>query len=499
MKNGHSNARPGSLSFVIPAILIMVAFLLCTSAQAAVVPIDISVGKSAIHTITGADTKYKTVIISDPAIADAVIVNPKALRIRGKKAGSTDMIIYYNDGKKDTFDLNVNVDISLVELRIKELAPNDNIQVQGLKNVVIVKGTVSSKEKYDHINDLLKSIGTNITSKELVYLQGGIVKEVDNTGSADDTGIKVINMLEVIDVPQVLLQISIASVDRKAVRDLGINWAYASEKAIGVFSGVGGATSGAAVISSALALTSNGSTSPVTSTGGPQLGVLDVRNNTAYLLKALASKGLAKMLAEPNLIVKSGEQGRFKAGGSFPYPTVQSISGGTGTSSSAISVTFQDFGVIMDFKPVVRDSGIIQLNLVHGEVSSLDFANGVSIGGTQVPLIISDTLNTSVDLRDGEAFVVAGLMQDDWAKKLDKLPILGDIPILGAFFRDQHMQKEERELVFFITPKIVKATAPGAKTELPGANEPSAAQKEDQKWIPLMPNERSIDPEKVGR
>jgi Flp pilus assembly secretin CpaC len=143
----------------------MAVFLFCASAQAAVIPIDVTVGKSAIHSVTDPELKYKTVIISDPDIADAAIVNPKSLRIRGKKAGSTDMIIYYSDGNKDTFDLNVNADTGALEERIKEVAPGDPIQFRALKNTIIVMGTVSTQERYDRIHSLLLSIGERRTKR----------------------------------------------------------------------------------------------------------------------------------------------------------------------------------------------------------------------------------------------------------------------------------------------------------------------------------------------
>lgn len=498
MKIRLSNARPGRQSFVIPAILVAVVFLLCASAQATVIPIDVTAGKSAIHTITDPEQKYKTVIISDPDIADAAIVNPKALRIRGKKAGSTDMIIYYNDGTKDTFDLNVNADTGALEDRIKEVAPGDPIQFRALKNTIIVMGTVSTQERYNRIYSLLLTIGkTYKTTKTTSYLQGGqtlVTDTMTTEGGGEDSKINFVDMIEIAEIPQVLLQITVASVDRKALKDLGINWSEVA-KGIAVFSTVGSALpfnkitdlvpSGAAPLTGIQTFSNNANFS-----------VIDTHNGTAYMIRALSSKGLAKVLAEPNLIVKSGEVGEFLAGGEFPIPLVTGASAGT---VAAVTVEYKKFGVMLDFKPTVKETGVIQLKLDPIEVSALDPANSVTLNGFVIPGLKTDTVRTSVDLREGESFVIAGLIREDWGKNLQKFPILGDIPILGAFFREQHMEKTERELVFLVTPKLIKPMLVGSKTELPGANEPSAAQTDDMRWFPMGPTSRTLDPEKIGK
>jgi pilus assembly protein CpaC len=476
----------------------MAVFFFCASAQAAVIPIDVTVGKSAIHSVTNPELKYKTVIISDPEIADAAIVNPKALRIRGKKAGSTDMIIYYNDGTKDTFDLNVNADTGALEERIKEIAPGDAVQFRAMKNTIIVMGTVSSQERYDRIYSLLLSIGkTYKTTKTVSYLQGGQTLTTEGTtteGGGEDSKIYFVDMIEVIDIPQVLLQITVASIDRTALKDLGINWSQIS-KGVALFS-----TVGSALPFDTLTNIGAGSGGALggdqTFQNNPNFSVVDTQNGTSYMIRALSNKGLAKVLAEPNLIVKSGEEGNFLAGGEFPIPIVTSATSGT---TAAVTVEYKKFGVQLHFKPIVKETGVIQLKLDPAEVSSLDFANAVRLSGFLIPALKTDTVTTSVDLREGESFVIAGLLRDDWSKNLSKFPILGDIPILGAFFREQHMEKTERELVFLVTPKLIRPMVAGSKTELPGVDEPSAAQKEDQKWFPLMPTGRTLDAEKIGK
>jgi pilus assembly protein CpaC len=449
---------------------------------------EVVVGKSAIMTLPAAVSR---VSLADPAIADVLVLTPRELQINGKKIGSTSLIVWDKAGTKTFFDVDVIIDNSQLKDRLAEIAPGDDVQVKVVKDSVIVSGTVKSPDRLLRINAILDSYKGD--------------------------GVKVVNLVEVGEMPQVLLQITVASMDRKAARDLGINWSY-SEAHLTVDSAVSSLTGGLTSISGLLAgSTTSGLTSDVT---GATFSVVDWHNGTQYLLKALASKGLAKILAEPNLLVKSGATGHFVAGGEFPYPVIQSGSSGGVTP---VTIHFKEFGVRMNFQPVVKESGLIQLNMgrppqpstvITGkdtftqfidngesgiEVSSLDYANSVTVPGSnfRVPALKKDAVSTNVDLKEGESFIIAGLINEEWSKNLNKLPLLGDIPILGAFFRDQSMSKTERELIFIITPKIMKPMPPGQRAELPGANEPTSRQIDDLRWVPLLPTYRSNDAEQL--
>jgi pilus assembly protein CpaC len=194
------------------------------------------------------------------------------------------------------------------------------------------------------------------------------------------------------------------------------------------------------------------------------------------VLQALTTKGLAKILAEPNLVVKSGMKGEFNAGSKIPYHVLISTGG-----SSQATISWQDVGVKLVFAPEILDNGIIKLKIEPAEVSSL----GSTLQANGYPIINTRNVNTSVDLRDGESFVLAGLLQQDEIRSMSKIPLLGDIPFLGALFRSTEKELTETELVFFITPKIVKAMAPGTKQELPTDKAPTPEQEHDLRWIPL--------------
>jgi len=476
-------------------VLALAAYLAMSSGAAfaaSSIRTEVVAGKSSVMTLPDMVSR---VSLADPAIADVVVLTPREIQINGKKIGSTSLIVWDKGGNKTFFDLDVIFDVKAIKEKLAAVAPGDDINIQVLNDTLIVSGTVSSAERLKRVNEILNQYG-------------GKGKE--------GISIKVANLVEIGDLPQVLLQITVASIDRKATRDLGINWTTVSEN-LTIDSAVSSVTGG---LTSITGLTA-GATNPVQDTAGitgATFSVVDWRNGTQYLLKALAGKGLAKILAEPNLLVKSGSTGTFLAGGEFPFPTVQSVS--SGGANTPITVEFKEFGIRMNFTPVVRESGMIQLNMGRPpqksmiqnekglfdyvdtgekgiEVSSLDLANAVTIAGTRVPALKKDAVSTNVDLREGETFVIAGLINEEWSNNLNKLPILGDIPILGAFFRDQAMRKTERELVFIVTPKIIKPMPAGDRVQLPGSNEPTPEQMDDMRWMPLLPTYRSIDPEQL--
>ena len=193
------------------------------------------------------------------------------------------------------------------------------------------------------------------------------------------------------------------------------------------------------------------------------------------MIQALTTKNLAKVLAEPNLLVKSGQKGEFLAGSKIPYTTLVST-GGTSTTS----IVFETVGVKLNFAPVVMENGNIALNIDPAEVSSI--AGTLQVNG--YPIIDTRTIRTFAELKDGESLVLAGLLDEEHIKTMSKVPILGDIPILGALFRSTQDDLKEKELVFFITPKVVKPMAPDTKFELPTDKSTKDLEKE-LNWIPM--------------
>jgi pilus assembly protein CpaC len=461
----------------------------------------------------------KAINVSNPGTPgqpEAPGMGKTEIKIDGEYPGKATLIVWDKDEKKQFFDINVVADISDLEKRIADIAKDDapNIHITRLNDTIIVSGTVSLRERKARIEDLLKSIAYPVGSKEIAYLQGGQTTETEkNFGDPNDKTLRYVSMIEVANSPQIDLQITVASIDRNALRELGINWAYVSRN-LTIDTAISSVSPGLTAITNLVSGTHGGS---LTTQGiqGANIGVVHSPSGTQFLIKALASKGLARVLASPDLLVRDGDVGTFLAGGEFPVPVVQSGTvGGTGNNSTSISVEWKKFGVLMNMKPVVKEDGSIEINMenntdINGkapgsgeencgiEVSSLDYADAVQFSGFTIPALKVDRVNTSVELKDGETFVVGGILNEDWTKNLDKVPLLGDIPIIGAFFRDQKLTRNERELVFFITPKLVKPMAPGVKPAIPGADEPTKEQDNAFRFIPMLPNSISTDPLKL--
>ena len=384
--------------------------------------IEVTLGKSQVVDLKEPFTR---VSVTNPAIADIFVVTPNQLLINGKAAGVTSLVVFYPD-KTMYFDLLVQTDVGLLKERIKSIAPRSEIEVQATKDSIILNGSVFSEE-------LIGQVGT--------------VAEIFAPK-------KVVNLLKVGEVRthQVLLQVHVAEVDRRALNEFGVSWT-----AIGT-SFMGAAFPGSVFVPG---LSPFGNLLP--GVDSPNFAFSDLMTffvasgdrNYAAMVTATAQKGLLRTLAKPNLITLSGKEAKFLSGGEFPYPTQTGVGGGT-----AITVEFKPFGVQIIFTPVVREDQTISLK-VAPEVSSLDFSQGINQAGFTVPLIRTSRASTSLELKDGESFALAGLVNTAVRQQVSKIPLLGDIPILGALFRSTNFQKDESELLFLVTPRIVKASPPG--------------------------------------
>ncbi len=270
---------------------------------------------------------------------------------------------------------------------------------------------------------------------------------------------------------QVLIQIVVAEVARRALSELGFSWRLLGN----TFQG--GAFPGTPFFPPV---------GDLSDSGDPDLAFTELTNlffaspsrDYGGLVRALAERDLFRVLAKPNLITQSGTEARFLSGGEFPYPVVQSISG-------AISVEFRDFGVGLIFLPVVLDDGTINLR-VEPEISTLDFANSVVSAGTEVPTIRKNSAFTTLNLRDGESFAIAGLINNTVRQTVAKIPLLGDIPILGALFRSTQFQNDETELLFLVTVKLVKPFPPGSPAT-PDPTELLELRPEEKEEFTLVP------------
>jgi len=394
------------------------------------------------------------------------VLSPYELKLDGITIGSTSMIIWTKEDDEQGYTKTF-YDVKIVasnrddiESQIKEISQNDEIAVQYANDTVILSGKAAKEQTRTKAERIAQAFTA-----------------------------KIINNIEVSEPMQVLLQVKVAQVDKTSLKKMGISALMKGRTAEGFYNTVAAPSSGS---SSGSGGTSGGSGSSSSGSGimgavpgisgftpldAFQLGVSYFPSGIGAVIQALVTKGHAKVLAEPNLLVKSGQEGYFLAGSKIPYNVVQST-GGTATAS----VVFQDVGIKLKFKPEVLENGLIMLKIDPAEVSSI--SGTLAVNG--YPIIDTRSVNTSVELKDGESLVMAGLLQEDQIKTMSKIPLLGDIPILGALFRSSQTDIKEKELVFFVTPKIIKPLAPGTKTELPTDKKLSPEEERALQWVPTL-------------
>jgi pilus assembly protein CpaC len=433
---------------LIPAVT---AFLFAASAASALagVPTTVILNKSVLLNLKHS-ARYVTV--ADKEIVD--IPDPlrrNQLLINGKKIGSTNLIVWEEGVEKPTFfDIVVLGDQETVESAIRERAPKDAISAQYVNDTLVLSGTVANELTARKAEEVAKAYAT-----------------------------KVLNHITVDSAQQVLLQVKVAQVDKTSLKALGISTIVKGSTAEGFTNLVGAPSSknsggtGRSGLSGISGIAQTlGSFDPLDSFSA---GVAYFPAGIGAVLQALSTKGLAKLLAEPNLLVRSGQEGHFMAGSRIPYNVLVSTGGSTTTS-----IVFEDVGVKLRFKPVVLESGSINLKIDPAEVSSI--AGTLQVNG--YPIIDTRDVSTSVELKDGESLVLAGLLQEEQIKTMSKIPMLGDIPILGALFRATHDETREKELVFFITPKLVRPSPQGGEPLLP-TDKPTDEEEKELKWMPL--------------
>ena len=473
----------------ITVLLTLFAGLLIPGIGSAGVTTEVTVNKSVLLNL---QTPLERVSIATPSIAELIVISPTQLQINGSKIGTTSLIVWEKDGKSSFFDIRVKGDCSLLENQIREIAPNDSITVDYANDTIVLSGKAANDETIAKVVQIARAYAAKEDSDsgnsgqsaiQLLPMYGnGTAKDAEP--KENEPKLKVLNHIQIDDPQQVLLEVKVAQVDKNALKSLGLSAFARGESAEG-FSNLVGAPSGQLTVKD-----SSGNTiSEATGIAGPIAGLASISPLTPYqlgaslfkpgigaVLKALVTKNLAKILAEPNLLVKSGQEGKFLAGSKFPVQVVTGVGALSGTE-----IKYIDVGVKLNFKPVVMENGLIFLKIDPAEVSSIQGflpSNGY-------PIIDTREIRSDVQLKNGESLVLAGLLQEETIKTMSKIPLLGDIPILGALFRSTQDDLKEKELVFFITPKIVRPNAPDVKPQLPTDKKLTPEQEKEFRWIPL--------------
>lgn len=353
------------------------------------------------------------VSIGDPEIADAVTISPREVLVNGRKLGSTSLIIWEQNGTRRLYNVEVTVDAPALERQLRTLFPNEPIAVTASGNVLILSGRVSD---------------AGIARRALEIARG--------------TGATVIENLNIPPARQVLLQVRFAEVNRSAALQLGTQF------------GVGKTTAAL----NPEAPNEGDSFVQTLSDGLVRLFLFEDNVQFSAVLEALQSRGMFRSLAEPNLLAIEGREASFLAGGEIPIPVPQTGQNG------GITIVFKEFGIRLRFTPRVTIAGNVRLQ-VAPEVSSLDFANAIQFSGFLIPALRTRRADTEIELRPGQTFAIAGLMDNTVQRSTSRIPFLGDLPILGPLFRSRDVQENRTELLVLVTPQVVEPS--GVAPELP--------------------------------
>jgi len=410
--------------------------------------INVSIGKSAdVRT----DIGFSDITVGDPEVADVNVLTDRSLSILGKKSGTT-RVTAYGEGKKlvGIFDVEVSYDTSMLSTEITRRFPHAGIRVSTTNGKILLTGNAPDAMTLDQALTVARQFGPDV-----------------------------INSVSVNSPQQVMLEVRFIEASRQAGRELGVQWNSFGNKHIsnvgsrvgagqlpittpgGSFQQPGAVNGGRNVGAAELPI------SPIVAAGvlsgsapyGFLLGALSRAGvSIDVAINALEQKGLARSLAEPNLVALSGDTASFLAGGEFPIPVPGSL--------GSVTIDYKRYGVGLAFTPTVLRDGLINLK-IEPEVSQLDTSNPVQVAGISVPPLIVRRASTTVELRDGQSFVIGGLLQNTSTTAQEQLPWIGDVPVLGALFRSTQYQKNETDLAIIVTPRLVRPARPGDMIKTP--------------------------------
>jgi pilus assembly protein CpaC len=395
-------------------------------------PLRVLVGKSLLINTTD---RLKRVSVTDPEIADALVVTATQVLVHGRSPGEVSLLIWDEYERSRSFDLRVDVDVTAASEEIKRIFPDEQIDISPSRSAIVLSGHVTT-------DDVAKHAG---------MVASAYSKNVINVLSFGPVGAQ-----------EVLLEVKFAEVDRTAVTQLGVNlFTTGGANTIGTSTTgqFGGFQISRGTTTTGTGGTTTGSSNQTNINLNQPLNLFLFRTdiNLGVVVQALQQKNLLQILAEPNLIAVNGKEASFLAGGEFPFPIVQ-----PGQGFTAVTIQFREFGVKLKFTPLIMPNNNIHLQVVP-EVSQLDFTNALTISGFTVPALSTRRAQTEFEVQDGQSFVIAGLMDNRVTDQYSKVPGLGNIPVLGNLFRSKNAQKSATELVVLCTVHRIAPTnqAPG--------------------------------------
>jgi pilus assembly protein CpaC len=424
--------------------------------------VRLTVGRS---TLVDIGQPISRVSLTKADVADALVTSPSQLLVHGKTPGAISMFVWSRGGSVKRYEIVIERDLEALNEQFRMLFPGENIQAHSNGKSVVLSGNVSRKE---------------VAEKAIAVAAGYTEKKED-----------VVTLLAAQPGPpsqQVMLRVRFAEVSRSAITELGATF-FSSPT--GVENTIGRIATpqvpGPTYTELQWSKQSSNFGAPVTSASGKinfgdflNLFFFSQKYDVGVLIRAMQQRGLFQSLAEPNLVAESGKEASFLAGGEFPVPIAQ----GSG-ANLAVSVQFKEFGIRLNFTPTINGDRV-HLK-VRPEVSTLDFANGVVLTGFRIPALSTRRTETEIELRNGQTFAIAGLLNNQMQSTLQKIPGIGDIPILGYLFRSKVANKEQTELVVMITPEILANDSVGVTNQLPRTPEtfmPPVSEKQAKPPLP---------------
>ena len=388
------------------------------------VPVNVLAGQSCLIIF---DQPIGRLAVSNTENAEAVIVAPNQMMVNGKASGRSRFTTWARDGERFVFfDVDVRANLAQIDSQVRALFPREDIRLSQANGSVVISGNVDPKA-------------------------AGQIEEVIKAA-----GFKTVNLLSqpVQSVQQVQLQLRLAEVSRNRLQELGFTPVVSTGPGQGGYMNTGQGPY-------TLDRVTDGS---MFGTVASSLNLFIMSNNVYSFLRALQTQGALRALAEPNLVAMNGQQASFLAGGEIPVPIIQAGGAGTG---GAVTVQWKEYGVRVNFKPTILDEQHIRLE-VEPEVSTLDYTNAIRFNGFLLPALRTRKAKTGIELRDGQSFGIAGLLDNSESRSLSKIPVLASVPVLGNLFKSKQFQKNETELVFIVTAKLTEAVNPDAVPNMKG-------------------------------
>jgi len=408
------------------------------------IKIDVLVGQSRVIEF---DQDVDRVASSDPKVVETVPISLRQVLFNGLQFGQVNLVAWSKPRVKDeasrmlVFDIYVQVNLSLIDNQIKILFPKENIQLSQANNSVVLSGSVTRPELAEQAQKIIEA-----------------------------AGLKVTNLLKspVMDALQVQLQIRVAEVNRQILREVSAAYGVPNNTIPAYISPAGPGEITSSISPNLRDPNLPGLNTILSNVPGINL-LLGNPNDKAGVIgfvRALHQRGAIRDLAEPNLIAMNGQKASFLAGGEFPIPIIQSLNSG----QTSVTIYFKEFGIRLNFTPKIIDENHIQLEM-EPEVSTPDYTYGIVLQGYQIPGLVTRKAKTTLELRDGQSFALAGLIDNREQVSLAKIPVLGDIPVLGELFKSRRFQRNETELLFLATVKMVEPLNPDQIPRLPGVSE----------------------------